>query len=86
MPEKKLNLHELATFMTNSLKELPQSDFYVFENPASPNVAPKVNLNIQINQMVGIASAIAAQNNPFSNGGDANAINVAYMRQFLFAR
>lgn len=92
MPESKLNLFHLAAFMTNVLKDVPKSDFYVFENPSAPNVGSqsKVSLNVQISQMIGMASVLAAQNNTLpitaEEGIEEGTINVAYLRKSLFAR
>lgn len=92
LPESKLNLYELAAFMSSVLKDVPKTDFYVFENPSAPNVgsSSKINLNLQITQMTGMASVIVAQNNtlPISQekGIASETTNVAYLRKFLFAR
>lgn len=91
-PESKLNLFDLAAFMTNAMKEVPKSNFYVFENPSAPNAGStsKVSLNIQVSQMVGMATTIAAQNNTLPINEEERiepgTINVAYLRKFLFAR
>lgn len=93
LPESKLNLYQLAGFITNVFKDIPQSNFYVFENPSAPNIgtSSKINLNVQISQMIGMASVMAAQNNnlPIITTEEepvAGIPNVAYIRKFLFAR
>lgn len=92
LTESKLNLYQLATFMTNTFKDVPQSDFFVFENPIASVVgsSSKVNLNVQISQMIGMASVIVAQKNALAtseeDGRTPDSMNVAYLRRFLFAR
>lgn len=91
LPETKLKLYHLAGFMSSTLKDMPKSDFYVFENPNSPLVsAPKFELNVQLSQMIGMASVIAAQNKfqPVlqEEGTQSETMNFAYLRKFLYAR
>lgn len=91
LPESNLKLYHLAAFMSGTLKDLPKSDFFVFENPNAPvGSAPKFNLNVQLSQMIGMASVIAAQNNTLpilsKKESEAETMNVAYLRKFLYAR
>lgn len=89
-PESNLKLYHLAAFMSITLRDLPKSDFFVFENPnAQVGSASKLNLNHQITQVIGMASVIAAQNNTLvipKKEGESETINFVYLRQFLFAR
>lgn len=86
LPETKLNLYQLSAFMLNVLKDVPKSDFYVFENPNAPVSMAKINLNIQLTQMIGMASVIVAQNNTLPIPLAEGFMNIVYLRKFLFAR
>lgn len=92
LPEERLDVYKLAAFMKNTWENVPKSDFYVFENPTAPTIgsSPKANLNVQISQMVGMSSVIAARNNTLDINTECVAenemMNIAYLRRFLFAR
>lgn len=95
LPELKSHLYHLAVFMSGTLKDVPKTDFYVFENPNIPSIgsSSKINMNVQITQMIGMASVIAAERNTLMNLSGAGeqavtdgTLNVAFFRKFLFAR
>ncbi|KAJ6645388.1 Transcription elongation factor, mitochondrial, partial [Pseudolycoriella hygida] len=91
LPEPKLNLYKLATFVENVFNVMPQSDFYVLENPTSPYPgSAKVGLQIQLSQMIGMASVLASQKNTLLMTGDSRTkstlTNVAFLRKYLSAR
>lgn len=90
LPESKLNLYDLAAFMTNAFKEIPKTDFYVFESPTAPNMASTSKTAFNLSQMVAMASVLAAQKNTLpiaaEDGVESTTLNIAYLRKFLFAR
>ncbi|XP_037032713.1 uncharacterized protein LOC119071769 isoform X1 [Bradysia coprophila] len=93
LPQSKLSLHLMASFISNALKAVPQSDFYVFENPVATNVgsSQKVNLNVQLSNMIGMASVLVAQRSTLltvvdEEINDESINNVAYLRKYLYAR
>ncbi|KAG4076541.1 hypothetical protein HA402_011357 [Bradysia odoriphaga] len=91
LPQSKLSLHLMASFISNALKAIPQSDFYVFENPiATVGSSQKVNLNVQLANMIGMASVLVAQRSTLlivdKENNDENINNVAYLRKYLYAR
>lgn len=98
LPECQLDLHVMANFVSNALKSVPHSDFYVFESPVATNVgsSKKQFVNAQLSNIVGMASILAAQRSTIlavtdkdedvEETNDTNINNVAYLRKFLYAR
>lgn len=88
----------MANFVSNALKSVPHSDFYVFESPVATNVgsSKKQFVNAQLSNIVGMASILAAQRSTIlavtdkdedvEGTNDTNINNVAYLRKYLYAR
>lgn len=89
---QKINLHLMASFVSNALKAVPQSDFYVFESPLAANIGSpqKVSINVQLTSIIGMASILVAQRSTIVDEVDSiddKAINnVVYLKKYLYAR
>lgn len=90
LPECQFDLHVMASFVSNALKSVPQSDFYVFESPVATNVgtSKKQFVNAQLSNIVAMASILAGQRSTTDVEGvnDTSINNVVYLRKYLYAR